>query len=270
MPHSTYYAAAGRAGVLLGLVAMAILDAIPATPGAWAQSAESAKSPYGKSAPGLITIRLEKRVGTQATKVSQNTVFRTGDILRFQLTSSMAGYLYVVDKGSTGTTSTLFPGSSDLHGDNRIEPRRGYLVPADGNGWFEVTGPAGFDVLYFLVSATPMNLAAAAAPETGAGTGIGAGTGAAAQGVPAPAPALSPSLLPRCNDEIFKSRGECLDDSAGPAALPPDAPLPREIGALASAASRDIILSEDETGTTVRPAATAKLPLVYTFRLAHR
>jgi hypothetical protein len=227
-----------------------------------AQGTRATASPYGPSSPGLITIRLERRNGERADKAPQNTVFKAGDILRFRLTSSMAGYLYIVDKGSTGTTSTLFPGSSGLHGDNRIEPSQSYLVPADGDGWFEVTGPPGFDVLYFLVSATPMNLAAAAAPETT--------PNAAPKGTPAPGPELPSSLLPRCNDEIFKSRGECLDDSAGAAPLPPDAALPREISGLTGAVSRDIILSEDETGTTVHPAASAKLPLVYTFRLAHR
>lgn len=229
-----------------------------------AQAAQAGKSPYGPSGPGLITIRLERRTGDQPVKVPQNNVFKTGDILRFQLTSSMAGYLYVVDKGSTGTASTLFPGANSLHGDNRIEPKHAYLVPEDGNGWFEVTGPPGFDVLYFLVSATPMNLAAAAAPEA-----IGPG-GERPGPVIAPAPALPASLLPRCNDEIFKSRGECLDDSAGPAPLAPGAPLPRELTGLTGTASRDIILSEDDTGTVVHPAASAKLPLVYTFRLAHR
>jgi hypothetical protein len=251
----------GMGGSRWRLVFVGILLAVIA-PGMIGQGAPSANAPFGPSAAGMITIRLEKRVGTRVDKVAQNTVFKSGEILRFRLTSSMAGYLYVVDKGSTGTTSTLFPGASSLRGDNRIEPGRGYLVPADGNGWFEVTGPAGFDVLYFLVSALPMNLAAEAEPE-------GAAPGAQ-HGVPVPGPALSPDLLPRCNDEIFKSRGECLDDSAGPAALPPDAPLPREIGALAGSASRDIILSEDDSGTEVRPGVSAKLPLVYTFRLAHR
>ena len=244
----------GLAALVLGMAALS----------AGAQSPPSAgKSPFGPSSPGLITIRLEKRQAQQAVKVPQSTVFKSGDILRFRLASNMAGYLYVVDKGSTGSTSTLFPGASSLHGDNRIEPNRGYLVPADGDGWFEVTGPAGFDVLYFLVSATPMNLAAAAPPEAPA-------TPTTQEGATAPAPALPSNLLPRCNDEIFKSRGECLDDSAGATPLPPDAALPRELGPLAGSASRDIILSEDESGTEVSPAPSAKLPLIYTFRLAHR
>jgi hypothetical protein len=239
---------------------LSLLVLLPGVAGG-GQAAPAQSSPFGPSSPGVITIRLEKRTGSRVDRVPQNMVFKSGEVLRFSLSSSMAGYLYVVDKGSTGVTTTLFPGASALHGDNRIEPKRGYLVPPDGNGWFEVTGPPGFDVLYFLVSETPMNLAAAPTPEEQA---------PAEHPAPLPGPALSPDLLPRCNDEIFKSRGECLDDSAGPAPLPQGAALPRELGPLAASASRDIILSEDEAGTEVGPGASGKLPLIYTFRLAHR
>jgi hypothetical protein len=203
----------------------------------------------------LISIRLEQKAGEASKTVPQNTVFRNGDILRFQITSHIAGYLYVVDKGTTGETDTLFPGSNALAGDNRIEPEKSYLAPVSGDGWFEVSGPTGFDILYFLVSATPIALPPAAAPGT--------------QNQEKPG-ALPAGLLPRCDDAIFKARGDCIDASAGVAPLAPGAPMPRELVPLAKTASRDIILTDDGDGTAVQPAATAKLPLIYTFRLAHR
>jgi len=211
-----------------------------------AQSANSA---------GLISIRLEQKAGEASKAVPQNTVFRNGDILRFQITSHIAGYLYVVDKGTTGGVDTLFPGSNALAGDNRIEPEKSYLVPVSGDGWFEVSGPTGFDILYFLVSATPIELPPAAAPG--------------GQNQPKPE-ALPAGLLPRCDDAIFKARGDCIDASAGVAPLVPGAPMPRELVPLAKTASRDIILTDDGDGTVVKAAAQAKLPLIYTFRLAHR
>src|SRR5580658_8862901 len=58
---------------------------------------------------GLISIRLEQKNGDNTKTVPQNTVFHNGNILRFRLTSRIAGYLYVVDKGTTGETTTLFP-----------------------------------------------------------------------------------------------------------------------------------------------------------------
>ena len=74
---------------------------------------------------GLVSIRLEQKQGALVRTVSQNTVFHGGDILRFRLTSRIAGFLYVVDKGTTGTTATLFPGSGHA-ANNRIEPGQNY------------------------------------------------------------------------------------------------------------------------------------------------
>jgi hypothetical protein len=207
------------------------------------------------TAANLIGIKVERKLGERVDRMPPNKVFKSGDILRFQLSSSMAGYLYVVDQGTTGGVATLFPGASALQGDNRIAPGRNYLVPVDGDGWFEVGGPPGFDVLYFLVSATPIRLPSAASPQPQAGSEKSR-----------PENALAPGLLPRCNDAVFKSRGECLDDSAGVAPLPGNAELPREIAPLAGTASRDIFLSDDDGDTTIK---AEKLPLIYTFRLAH-
>jgi hypothetical protein len=207
------------------------------------------------ASPGLLSIRLEQRKGNTAQAVPQNTVFRNGDILRFRLASRIDGYLYVVDKGTTGSTAMLFPGASG--NTNHIEINRSYLVPADGDGWFEVSGAAGFDTLYFLVSATAITLPAGSQPESPGS--------AHPQSAPPP-----PGLLPRCDDAIFKARGECLDGSAGVAPLPPDAAVPRELAPLAQTASRDIVLANDGDDTAIQSAPTAKLPLIYTFRLAHR
>jgi hypothetical protein len=202
---------------------------------------------------GLISIRLEQKNGEESKTVPQNTVFRNGNILRFRLTSRIAGYLYVVDKGTTGETTTLFPVLTGMGTQNRIEPDQTMVVPAVGDGWFEVSGPSGFDTIYLLVSSTPISIPPAAVPEK----------------QESPQNTLPPNLLPRCNDEIFKARGECIDSSAGAAPLPPDAPVPRELVPFAKSAARDIILTDDGDGVTVKPAPFAKLPLIYTFRLAH-
>ena len=202
---------------------------------------------------GLISIRLEQKNGDTSKTVPQNTVFHNGNILRFRLTSRIAGYLYVVDKGTTGQTTTLFPVSTGTGTQNRIEPDQTMVVPAMGDGWFEVSGPSGFDTIYLLVSSSPILIPPAAVPET----------------QESPQNTLPPNLLPRCNDEIFKARGECIDSSAGAAPLPSDAPVPRELVPFAKSAARDIILTDDGDGVTVKPAPSAKLPVIYTFRLAH-
>ena len=202
-------------------------------------------------AGGTVSIRLEQKQGDGVKAVPQDTVFHNGDILRFRLTSRIAGYLYVVDQGSSGETDTLFPATGTAS-DNRIEPGRVELIPANGDGFFEVGGPAGFDVLYFVVSASPMSLPPAAPLKSGPETKPG------------------PILLPRCDDAIFKARGDCVDHSAGIAPLAPGAAVPRELVPLARTASRDIILTDDGDSTAVQPAAQAAFPIIYTFRLAHR
>lgn len=208
-------------------------------------------------ASGLVSIRLEQLQGKITHTVPQNTVFHSGDVLRFRLTSHLAGYLYVVDKGTSGETARLFPADGAGESSNRIEPNQNYVVPANGDGWFAVSGPTGFDILYFLVSAAPIALPQGAAPG---------GRNPTPESTQPP----PPDLLPRCNDALFKARGDCLDDTAGVAPLAPGAAVPRELIPLARTASRDIILTDDAEGVAVQPAAAAKLPLIYTFRLAHR
>jgi hypothetical protein len=214
--------------------------------------AQYARSQDSSSA-GLISIRLEQKIGDDSKTVPQNTVFHNGNILRFRLTSRIAGYLYVVDKGTTGQTTTLFPVSTGPNPQNRIEPDQTMIVPAMGDGWFEVSGPSGFDMIYLLVSSSPILIPPTAVPGT----------------QESPQNTLPPNLLPRCNDEIFKARGECIDSSAGAAPLPPNAPVPRELVPFSKSAARDIILTDDGDGVSVKPAPSAKLPLIYTFRLAH-
>ena len=212
---------------------------------------------YGRSQTAtpasLITIHLEKKLKDDHKTVPQNTVFHNGEVLRFRLTSRIAGYLYVIDKGSSGVTSTLFPVSANGAAQNRIQPDQIMIVPAIGDGWFEVSGPSGFDTIYLLVSASPIAIPPAAVPD----------------GQINPQNQTPSNLLPRCNDEIFKARGECLDPSAGVSPLPADAPVPRELIPFAKSAARDIILTEDGDGVTVHSAPSAKLPVIYTFRLAH-
>ena len=231
-----------------GLAAVSLLVLLaPSMPRISSQTANST---------GLISIHLEQKQGSTIKTVPQNTVFRNGNILRFRLTSRIAGYLYVVDKGTTGETDTLFPTTSGADG-NRIKPDQEMVVPASGDGWFEVSGPSGFDTIYLLISDNTISIPPATAPT---------GQNAETPQTTTPPP---PDLLPRCDDQIFKARGECIDVSAGVAPLAPDAPVPRELTSLARTAARDIILTDDGDGVTVKAAPSAKLPLIYTFRLAH-
>lgn len=208
--------------------------------------------PKSGAAKTLLDIVLEKKTSTGTEQMRQEHVFDPGDIIRFRLASRYNGYMYVMDQGTSGKFSTVFP-SVETGSDNRLTAGSDYLVPTSSDGWFKIEGPAGFDVLYFLLSPV-----AIAPPSSATGRN---------QSSTAPGP-LS-SLKPRCNDAIFKARGECMDSSAGPSALPPDAVLPAPMRPMAGSASRDLIFTRDGDETTVASNAGSTAPVIYTFRLAH-
>jgi hypothetical protein len=209
------------------------------------QAAPVHKPPPQKSA---LEISVEKQgAGGAVETVAVDHVFEPKDVIRFRVRSDYDGFLYVMDQGTSGHFSSVFP-SAAAGADNHIHRQENFLVPATGEGWFEVTGPAGFDVLYFLLSPEPV-----AAPS--------------AASFVAPGPISS--LRPRCNDAIFKARGDCTDLSAGPAPLPAGAPLPAPLAGVAGAASRDIIVTKKKDGVTVTAPEAKTGPVIYTFRLAH-
>jgi hypothetical protein len=190
-----------------------------------------------------ITLERQQRDG-KVEPMAPGHVFAKGDIIRLRLTSHYDGYLYVMDQGTSGRFATVFP-SAQTGSDNRVRMVEQYLVPADG--WFEVDGPAGFDVLYFLLS--PAVLATPAISSFAA-------------------PGPVSSLKPRCNDAIFRARGDCTDDSAGPALVPRGQDLPTPLAPMAGGASRDLTFVNKANGT-VGVQGTSSAPMLYTFRLAH-
>ncbi len=194
-----------------------------------------------------VDITLEQKKNGKVEAMAAGHVFEPGDIIRLRLESRYEGFLYVMDQGSSGKFMTVFP-SAETGSDNRVHVGGRYLVPAVDEGWFEVQGPAGFDVLYFLLSP-----AALASPSVTTFV----------------APGPAGSLKPRCNDKIFRARGECMDDSAGPAAISDGAELPAPLVPLAGSASRDIVFSKGK-GPAVSVSGATAAPTIYTFRLAHK
>jgi hypothetical protein len=188
------------------------------------------------AAVSLISIVLEKKTGDAVQTVDPTHVFAEGDVVRFRLTPAVDGYLYVMDLNTTGKYESLFP-RPETGNDNRIEHGKKYLMPATENGWFEVTGPPGYEKLYFLLS---------------------------------PAALSTGQIHPRCNDEIFKARGDCMDPTAGPKAVAPGEALPRDLTEMANGASRDLKFTNDSSGSTVSSGAPLSGPVVYEFLLAHK
>lgn len=202
----------------------------------------------------VFVIHLEQKRNDKAIAMYPGHVFQPGDVVRFRVTArGMEGYLYVIDQGTSGAYATLFPAQGS-HADTFLHVDQEVFVPSVEDGWFEVGGPAGFDILYFVVSPKAIDIA----PSSGE---------PGASGAAAPLP---DSMKPRCDDAIFRARGECVDSTAGPAPLPRDLALPPQITAVTKDAARDLVLEEDEEDHSVKATTPLDKPAVYVFRLAHQ
>jgi hypothetical protein len=78
------------------------------------------------------------------------------------------------------------------------------------------------------------------------------------------------NLLPRCNDEIFRARGDCIDDSAGPGRISESIELPDSLAGHVSPTSRDLTFTSQENSVVVSSAVPLEDPIIYEFHLAHR
>ena len=145
--------------------------------------------------PQRIDVAVERLDAAGWRAVNPATVFAAGDRLRFRVSSTFAGYLHVVDHGTSGSYDLLFP-RSGAASDNRIAAATDLIVP-EAEGSFRVAGPPGHDVIYWLV--TPLQFGGQHKPLPSA---------------PASAPPPA-SFRPRCGDAVFKARGECIDTTAG-------------------------------------------------------
>jgi hypothetical protein len=202
--------------------------------------------------PHRMELTLERMDGGAWKVQDPGLVFAQGDRVRFRFHTNFDGYLYVMNQATSGDYGILFP-REDTGEQNRIEAEKEYVVPAV-QGWFRVTGPPGYDVLYWIV--TPLSL------------------GAQPKYQPLPPPpkpgAVPPRLIPRCDDTIFKARGECVDGSAGAKAAPPADKLPANLSGAAGLSSRELMFIREQDVSVVASPEPLTAPAIYEFRLAHR
>jgi hypothetical protein len=193
-----------------------------------------------------MRIVLEQKNGSAFHVVSPQHIFKTGDMIRFRVSSSSDGFLYVSDRAASGKYSDLFPAEG---ADNRLEHGKDYRIPASTRAWFRIESPVGYETVFFTFTSSP------AIRRNQLGKPYGR---------PAP-PATPAELIPRCDDALFRARGECQDVNAGPSAVP--------AGILANSDAltpRDVSIVQGTDGSVVAPAGPGNTPLVYEFRIAHR
>lgn len=249
--------------MILSLCVSALLGAGPVKPAApTSQPTAPAKAPVkipqssgaaAKPAPAIakLDIVVERKRNGRIEAVDPATVFASGDLVRFRFKSNFTGYLYVMNTGTSGEHTVLFP-REDTGQENRIETGRDYLIPMTEAGWFQITGPAGHEVMYWLVSLTAREARVPARPP----------------GAPVVAPPPDDArITPRCDDAIFRARGECLDPTAGPKPAGASVPAPLEPF---SAPARELTVLKSGKSTAVAVPSSQQTPFLYTFRLAHK
>ena len=198
-----------------------------------------------------IEITLEKKDADNWRSVNPLLVFEKNDLVRFRIRTNFSGYLYVMNHATSGSYSLLFPQPQSAN-ENRILANTEYLIP-EANAQFQITGTPGHEIIYWLISPVPLG-----------------GSGSMTE-FPLPrANRPEPQLLPRCDDEIFRARGECVDLSAGPARISGSSELPDNLADHFNATSRDLAITSQDKSVVVSSAVPLRDPIIYEFRLAHR
>ena len=211
--------------------------------------AQSGSQPDG---PHRMEILLERMNGPQWIKVDPRLVFAQNDRVRFRFRANFSGYLYVMDRTTSGKYEQLFP-RDETGQDNRIAAGKDYLIPATDTV-FRIAGPPGQEIIYWLVSPV----------ELGEG-------GHKYKPLPPPPPAdqrLPQNMTPRCDDSIFRARGECVDSTAGPQRIAQGEKLPQNLAGKGQ--SRDLTFMRNENTSVVASETPLTGPVIYEFRLAHK
>ena len=201
--------------------------------------------------PQRVRVTVEREEGSGWKAMNPATVFAPNERLRFRLTTNFSGFLYVMNHGTANTYELLFP-RTDTGSDNRIEAGKEYVVPAT-QGWFRIGGPAGQDLMYWLISPVAMPHGYQQLPPP-----------------PPHDPNLPSSMHPRCDDQVFKARGECIDNSAGVRPVAPGEKLPSNLSGVAGPTPRELLFLEEKGGTVLSSKQPLTGPVIYELRLAHR
>jgi len=214
---------------------------------------------YAQDKPGgtrdqRMEITLQRLDGGVWRSVDPGVICRQNDRVRFSFRSNFNGYLYVVNHSTSGSYEQLFPGEATGR-NNRIVAGDEYKVPNTDTA-FRIAGPPGYEVIYWLVS--PVELAISPAPDSSASPRRSS-----------PPKGNSPNLLPRCDDNLFRARGECIDASAGPKMVGADEKLPEHLSSGRANARELLVIREKDKSVIASPAPLAG-PAVYEFRLAHK
>lgn len=76
------------------------------------------------------TVHLVDAVSGKSTPVSSDRTFKSGECIALELESNEAGFIYIMQQGSSGNWSPLLPSSVMPEESNRIEARKSMRLPS--------------------------------------------------------------------------------------------------------------------------------------------
>ena len=100
---------------------------------------------YESGAVHGMRVTILQRSGDSLTAVDPKSEFRKGDRIRVGIESNFAGFIYMINIGSSGKTRIIFPDRAES---NRIRPRRRYTLPTSYDLKFDEN--SGIDVFKVL------------------------------------------------------------------------------------------------------------------------
>lgn len=200
-------------------------------------------------------IIVEKQDGTKAVPMSPQHVYVSGDLIRIRFRTDSDGFLYVVNRDTRHRLTVLFP-KDETGRENQIHAGTEYIIPATRDGWFRVEGEPGYDTAYFVLSPVDLRIPAkriAAEPRAAP-----------------PTSTAESSLVPRCDDTLFKARGECLDSDSGVQSLSPGQDQPSGLSPQRKLVARDLTFIRKPESTVILSKPSNDSVMIYQIRIAHQ
>ena len=142
----------------------------PVAPKVAAKTKDPETKPEGPSKPDVVKVSApgpsRRRVGLKyriqmmatsggsAVDVDAQRTFRTGEAIRIVVESNIDGYLYILQRGSSGRETMIFPSPEINGGSNLVKANTVLTVP--WNGFFKFDSVPGREKWLLVVSRSPL------------------------------------------------------------------------------------------------------------------
>ena len=104
---------------------------------------------------GLRCSIMLRNASNEYAEVTPGSVFHSGDHIRLSFLANETGYFYVIQQGSTGSWSPIFPPPNAAPDANKVTAGQPQVVPS-GTRAFQFDQNAGDEKLYVILSRTPI------------------------------------------------------------------------------------------------------------------